>query len=229
MLIMRDETVRLGFYIAASAILHYAVLAQDMRGFSGAGNRLPAKQPLGVLKATLVKPTEETPEPARDGLQGDKQLPGRSPQPPSLSQQETPHDDPLTQAGMRLSIIDDYLPAHLLTERPYPIDSIDPTPKDVNIASLVGTASLLLLVSSEGKIDSILVQESSLPPAMVNHAIAAFEAARFQPGKINNQAVRSRMIVLLNTAPPEINPDAGNPQSAKFLRESQLKARGEGK
>lgn len=114
-------------------------------------------------------------------------------------------------------LIDDYLPTRLLTDLPSPIESVDATPSGLKLEGVVGEIEFVLLISSEGKVDAVLVIRSSLPDILVEHTKSAFQKARFTPGRINGTAVRSRVRILLAPSALEIEPEVGKHFSAKNL------------
>jgi len=114
--------------------------------------------------------------------------------------------------------VDSYLPVSKLTIHSSPIDSIDPTPAGFSLEGVVGEVELMLLISSEGEVDAVLTIRSTLPPAVAEYAAAAFKSARFSPGYVNNTAVRSRVRFVLSPNPSHVDPETGNPLSAKNRR-----------
>jgi len=141
----------------------------------------------------------------------------------TANQEQIKYSDSITKPGVLRLDISDYLPAKFLTKRPYPLDSIDLSPSHLKVDGLVGTATIMLLISSEGAVDHAIVVDSSIPEIISSYAIDVFKAARFSPGYINDQAVRSQFIVQLGASPP--SDSVGIPQSAKQLREGQLKSK----
>lgn len=133
------------------------------------------------------------------------------------------NQDLVTKLGISRVGIEAYFPPRLLTRRPYPLDSIDPSPTHLKFDGLVGSARIVLLISMEGKVDRAIVIDSSLPEIVVDSAIKAFKAARFSPGYLNERAVRSQFLVELG--PPVPAASSGEPESAKQIRERQLKSR----
>jgi len=95
---------------------------------------------------------------------------------------------------------DDYLPAEMLTQRAQIQGDVEPTLPGSDLSSVEGRAELLVLVSSDGHADSVLVVESSLPSKITDYAVKQFQAAIYQPGKINNTYVRSRINIGLSIA-----------------------------
>ncbi|MFB0935382.1 MAG: hypothetical protein QMB52_06380, partial [Propionivibrio sp.] len=117
-----------------------------------------------------------------------------------------------------LVALEDYLPASVLTSPPSPIDSIDPTPAGVSLNGVLGEVVLLLLISSEGDVDAIVTESSTLPQFFVDFAKNAFSSTRFTPGLVNSTAVRSRLRIVLSPTPSHVDPETGNPLSAKNRR-----------
>ncbi|OWW18674.1 hypothetical protein [Noviherbaspirillum denitrificans] len=52
---------------------------------------------------------------------------------------------------------------------------------------------LRLLISAEGDVDRVLVEDSYLPDAVVERIVDTFSTVRFLPGKIGDAAVRSQL------------------------------------
>jgi len=106
-------------------------------------------------------------------------------------------DESATIASIRL---DDYLPAEVLTQRVRVIGDIDPTPAKSDLSSIEGEAELMVLVSSDGHADAVIVVRSSLPSSLIDYAVKQFKAATYQPGRINSRSVRSRISIGLSIA-----------------------------
>lgn len=121
----------------------------------------------------------------------------------------------IEDAPFSLPLIEDYLPASLLTVAPSPIASIDPTPPGLRLEGLVGEAELILLVSSDGAVDEVLTVRSSLPDFLVDYAKSAFARAKFNPGLVNETAVRSRMRISLSPSIPSEKSYEGGRSSLK--------------
>lgn len=106
-------------------------------------------------------------------------------------------DESATIASIRL---DDYLPAEVLTQRVRVIGDINPTPAKSDLSSIEGEAELMVLVSSDGHADAVIVVRSSLPSSLIDYAVKQFKAATYQPGRINSRSVRSRISIGLSIA-----------------------------
>ncbi len=122
------------------------------------------------------------------------------------------------RSPLPLIALEDYLPASVLTSPPSPIDSVDPTPVGFSLEGVLGEIVLLLLISSEGDVDEIMTVSSTLPQFFVDYAKTAFSRTRFTPGLVNNTAVRSRLMIVLSPTPSQVEPETGNPLSAKNRR-----------
>ena len=112
-------------------------------------------------------------------------------------------------------LVDRYLPISQLTVTPTPLGPIDPTPLGLKIDGVVGEAELMLLISSEGSVDEVLTVRSSLPEPLVDYARAVFKEASFNPGRVNEIAVRSRIRVLISPNISSSVRDAGYRSSLK--------------
>lgn len=137
---------------------------------------------------------------------------------PSMSRARAVRSRADTPPRLPQLLIENYLPVSQLTAPPNPIDSIDPTPPAFGLEGVVGEVELMLLISSEGAVDLVLIIRSTLPPAVAEYAAAAFWKARFSPGYVNNTAVRSRVRFVLSPNPFHVDPETGNPLSVKNRR-----------
>lgn len=130
--------------------------------------------------------------------------------------------DPVTPGGvtadkeispvMSLSV-DDYLPPSRLDRIPKPTGPVDTTVNFHGMVGLVGQVELILLISSEGEVDDVILGEASLPGFLVEEAIARFKAVKFEPGRVGSMSVRSRLRIRLE--PPDADELLGNPKSAR--------------
>lgn len=76
-------------------------------------------------------------------------------------------------------------------------------------------ATLRLLISAQGDIDQVIVENTVLPEHAVSRITEVFAKARFQPGKIGRLAVRSQLKIEIRAedvfpAPHNGQPDARN-------------------
>ena len=63
------------------------------------------------------------------------------------------------------------------------------------IAPEGGKVALRLWIGESGSVEIIRVLRTNVPVIMTETAVTAFKAARFQPGEINGQAVRSQLAI----------------------------------
>lgn len=213
---MRRVSFRLLTCLAFSLVFHAGIILFDsirleksaLPANSGNGIRLEAKLRPAAIES--VSPHEADVGPRLTPAPDD-----RLPVPQERFQ------DPVEKPGILHAGIEAYLPPRLLTRRPFPLDSVDPSPTHLKLDGLVGSARIVLLISTEGKVDRAIVIDSSLPEIVVDSAIKAFEAARFSPGYLDERAVRSQFLVELG--PPVPTANSGEPESAKQIRERQLR------
>jgi TonB family protein len=69
-----------------------------------------------------------------------------------------------------------------------------------------GKVALRLWIGESGSVDIIVVVRTNVPVIMTETAVAAFKAARFQPGEIDGQAVKSQLTIEVSyevNAPPK--------------------------
>lgn len=109
--------------------------------------------------------------------------------------------------------IDDYLPRSRLEKVPKLIGSVDASVDFRGMTGVVGEAEIVLLISSDGDVDEIVIIESTLPNFLVDKVVSKFRRAKFQPGMIGSVAVRSRLRIRFQ--PPSSDELLGNPSSAR--------------
>jgi hypothetical protein len=109
--------------------------------------------------------------------------------------------------------LDDYLPPSRLSQVPFPRNEISEELRFKGFEGLVGEAEIMVLISSEGEVDDILLLDSTLPAFLVEKAIARFREVKFVPGVQGSMSVRSRVRIRLT--PPAEDQLLGNPYSAK--------------
>lgn len=109
--------------------------------------------------------------------------------------------------------MDDYLPPSLLDRVPKPIGVVDTTIGFRGMVGVVGQAEILLLISSDGDVDDVLMLGSSLPQFLVEEAMLRFRRLKFEPGMLRSVNVRSRLRIRLE--PPGSDELLGNPSSAR--------------
>ena len=109
--------------------------------------------------------------------------------------------------------IDDYLPPSRLDRIPRALSEVDTTIGFRGMKGVVGEAEIVLLISSSGDIDDILILGSSLPAFMTEEAVLRFRQVKFEPGMVGRWTVRSRLRIRL--VPPSNDELLGNPYSAR--------------
>jgi len=109
--------------------------------------------------------------------------------------------------------MDDYLPRSRLEKVPKLIGTVDSRVDFRGMTGVVGEAEIVLLISSDGNVDEILVTESTLPNFLVDKVVSNFRGAKFEPGMIGSMAVRSRLRIRFQ--PPSSDELLGNPSSAR--------------
>lgn len=109
--------------------------------------------------------------------------------------------------------IDDYLPPSRLDRLPRLLQEVDTSIGFHGVVGVVGEAEIILLISSSGGVDDVLVLESSLPAFVVDEVVMRFRKVLFEPGKVGNWSVRSRLRIRLT--PPENDELMRNPYSAR--------------
>ncbi|WP_428825350.1 hypothetical protein ACLIKD_12680 [Azonexus sp. IMCC34842] len=109
--------------------------------------------------------------------------------------------------------VDDYLPPSRLDRIPRPLSAVDTSISFRGMGRVVGEAEIILLISSSGEIDDVLILGSSLPRFVVEEVANRFKQIRFEPGGVGKWAVRSRLRIRLE--PPSDDELLGNPFSAR--------------
>lgn len=215
--VMVHTKISLVICIIVSIAAHLLVIAEFGIGFRSSeearrSSLRPTSLPLSVLTIGRVG--------ANVNVQADI-VGARASKSVSFQQQDTSSTPDVNlrasigDAPLILPLIDNYLPISQLTVAPSPVGSIDPTPLGLRLDGLVGEAELILLVSSDGAIDEVLIVRSSLPEFLVDYAKSVFRDARFKPGQVNEIKVRSRIRILLSPNTPPTESDAGVRSSLK--------------
>ena len=109
--------------------------------------------------------------------------------------------------------VDDYLPRSRLEKIPKLLGSVDTKADFEGMLGLVGEAEIIVLISSEGGVDDVLVAESTLPSFLVDKMIVNFKGAKYEPGMVSGLNVRSRLRIRLSA--PSNDELLGNPSSAR--------------
>lgn len=88
-----------------------------------------------------------------------------------------------------------YLPVSRLTMRPTPVKGIFVPYPDAARGNGRMSARLVLLIDEDGTVAKVTSIDPQLPAILAESAISAFEHARFHPGRIDDTAVKTRMVV----------------------------------
>lgn len=108
---------------------------------------------------------------------------------------------------------DDYLPPSRLDKIPKLIGSVDATVDFQGMTGIVGDAEIVLLISSKGDVDDVVMIESTLPDFLVDKVVSNFKKAKYEPGRVGSMPVRSRLRIRFQ--PPTRDELLGNPSSAR--------------
>ncbi len=100
---------------------------------------------------------------------------------------------PTVQPG---STSNDVVEFNVLTEKPVAKKTVAPEyPEDARQNGIEGRVILSGIVETDGSVSSIQVLKSSNRSDMDDAAIAAFQQFEFEPGKVDGQPVRTRIVV----------------------------------
>src|SRR5690606_29599813 len=90
----------------------------------------------------------------------------------------------LAVAGAWLAWDGRYRTAAELDERPYPLRRVELVPPEADRGvELFGKARLRVLIGRDGAVDRVEVVESALHARLLDHAVQAFAATRWSPGR----------------------------------------------
>lgn len=91
--------------------------------------------------------------------------------------------------------INGYLPASALSERPELLQDIDP---EWYLHGLeLPSISALLLINEYGDVDDLVIDTPSITPMLLEDLRMRFRAARFLPGRLQGQAVKVALRVVI--------------------------------
>ena len=85
-----------------------------------------------------------------------------------------------------------YVDASQLTELPRPLTE-PPLDLLLSILARPGRARLTLYIDQAGRVSSVDVDSTTLPPEATERAVAIFSGVHFSPGRIASLAVRARI------------------------------------
>lgn len=103
----------------------------------------------------------------------------------------------------------DYVPASLLTDKPSVVIDIDPELSRRFAFILPQSLTLRLLINEYGDVDRVLLPEplsaegaiEALPSSLLEELMQRFLDARFLPGRLHGQAVRSALTIRVSLSP----------------------------
>lgn len=88
----------------------------------------------------------------------------------------------------------DYLPPGKLTRLPAPLTDIDLNVAEISGLGIAGKIRLMLLIDIDGSVADVLVpEEADIDHAFAQRVAARFKEARFLPGEVLGQAVKSQL------------------------------------
>lgn len=184
---------RLAGALAGAALVHIAVF---MLPHGQALQAAPTPPLLArVVPAPLGPPTHSAPTPSATTPELTRVVHTPSavaaaapvePPPPT-----TPGHDVLSVAVEPAADGLDYVPRGLLSVVPVPLDAIDvPFPESAG-GWFEASVQLSVFIDEAGAVQKLRVDRSSGGPALESAAIDAFRQARFSPGQVDGQVVRS--------------------------------------
>jgi hypothetical protein len=95
-----------------------------------------------------------------------------------------------TAAGGRYDQFD-YVPREFLSLAPAPLSAIEVPFPDSVTGEVKIDVQLALFIDESGVVQRVRVEGAGLPPVFEDAAAAAFRQARFTPGQVDGQVVRS--------------------------------------
>ena len=173
--------------VAAAVVLHVTLLLGALHSTrSSGGGQMRVHAEGGALSVRTVVADQLPPSKAQSSAPTSDLLAS----PPTVVSTDQP--DSSAAAGPA-SEATEYTEPDALTARASPIDDISiPAPE---VAGRHGSfkAKLVLYVDEGGTVMRIDIEESNLPADLEAAARAAFATARFRPGMIEQQAVKSKL------------------------------------
>lgn len=105
-----------------------------------------------------------------------------------------------SQAHGGPSAHDDYMPAERLTRQPMLLGEIDLSAPSLQEGAIEGEIGLVILIESSGLVSEVISGISGTDTAMYVEMLRdRFRKARFLPGEINGQVVRSALKIVVIT------------------------------
>ena len=188
--------VRLSLGLAVSVALHAALVF----GFHPAGAVHGEKGGFGSVLTARLSPPAPRAEPG-SALTADQGAPAVEQEPPSKTAEAAPAVLPeASPPAAKPGWLDLPLPAPRyyepseLDRRPVPLHSIEPE-SPAEAGAREGTVVLRILINEEGGVDDVVALEAQPPDLFEKAAIAAFMAARFSPGMLDDAPVKTQLLV----------------------------------
>ncbi len=102
-------------------------------------------------------------------------------------------------------LLNEYHECAELTQGPQPLEPIELSYPVLATGEEApsGAMRLRLLIAEDGTVDRVLVESSELPQAFQDEAIMRFSLARFDPGRIQDAAVKSQLVIEVTAQPGE--------------------------
>jgi TonB family protein len=99
-----------------------------------------------------------------------------------------------------------------LTVRPAPLGPIEPKPA-VQAASAAGKVVARILINESGAVDRVIIESAEPAGVFDESVVSAFGAARYRPGVLSGQAVKSQMLVEVTfREPTELGAKSASPR-----------------
>lgn len=202
-------------YLTLSLVLHLASLTLAGFWISPAASSFNTYIADNRIQAKLLPFIEDSLPPLPIGAE--KKFDESAPLLPSIGEaRELPPTsippDQERKPFIRLSV-DDYLPPSRLDKIPKLIGSVDATVDFQGMTGIVGDAEIVLLISSNGDVDDVVMMQSTLPDFLVDKVVSNFKKAKYEPGRLGSMSVRSRLRIRFQ--PPTRDELLGNPSSAR--------------
>ena len=179
-----------GWILAACAFVSVALHLMMLSIGTGrwAGEERASSSPAHVLRVNVLPAADSSPDRPLEALERLAPMKPRSWTPPKLiPMARSDWDSTFDEAQ--------YHSAAELTARPVPLSSIAvPYPKDVQQGGS-WSALLAIFIDENGVVARVNVLGAKLPFPFEHAAVTTFGAVRFQPGRIGDKPVKSRMVV----------------------------------
>ncbi len=99
-----------------------------------------------------------------------------------------------------------YFPPEQLTRQPVLLDDLEDALREPLEAGFRGRLVIRLFIDAAGKVDGVRVLETTMPTEVEGLVVKAFYVARYRPGEIEGQAVKSEMTMEVGVSTMEGRP-----------------------